>query len=194
MTIFWQQKEDPYHVRYTIGGNIINYQGETDTQTADITTANTLLNSIISANGARFICIDWSKSYRITPFNNISDYEYAWIPDWVIPKDITEEYNLQPLIKNVCVLSECRTCICGLPQAGRFNYTKLLKHLSDYCYFVTGHAPGISLHLTRPTTFNIVVDDFGTKIVGNHNANHLTNTQKTLRCHCWLERWKFTWN
>ena len=65
-----------------------------------------LLNSVIYKNGACFIYIDLSNFYLITPFNNKSDYEYVWIPGWVIPEDITEEYNLKPLIQNGCVLSE----------------------------------------------------------------------------------------
>ena len=94
-----------------------------------------------------------------------------------------DEYNLKPPIKNGCVLDECRTCIYGLTQAGRFAYIKLVKHLADDCYFPTGHTPGLFRHLTRPITFNIVVDDFGAKIVGKNNVDHLINTLKTLQYH-----------
>ena len=45
--------------------------------TADITTSKLLLNIVISTNGARFICIDLSNFYLITPFNNKSDFEYV---------------------------------------------------------------------------------------------------------------------
>ena len=85
----------------TVGGNIINCQGETHTPTADLATAKILLNSVLYTNGACFICIDLSNFYIITPFNNNSEYEYVWIPEWVIPEDITEEYNIKPLIKMV---------------------------------------------------------------------------------------------
>ena len=129
-----------------------------DAPTADITTAKLLLNSFISTNGAHFIYIDLSNFYLITPFNKKSDYEYVWIPEWFIPEDITEEYNLRPLIQNGRVLAEFRTCIYGLPQAGHFAYIKLVKHIADDCYFLTGHTSGIFRHPTRPTTFNIVVN------------------------------------
>ena len=52
---------------------MIVYQGETYTPTANITIANILFNMVISKNGACFICIDLSKFYLITPFNNKSD-------------------------------------------------------------------------------------------------------------------------
>ena len=82
------------------------------------------------------------------PFNNKSDYEYVWIPEWVIPKYITVEYNLKLLTRNGRVLAECRTCIYGLPQLGHFSYMEIVKHLADDCYFPTGHTTGIFLQLT----------------------------------------------
>ena len=78
--IFLQQKEDPYRVRSFVCGNIFNYQGETYTPTTDLTTTKLLCNSVISTNRVRFNCIDLSKFYLFTPFNNKSDYEYVWIP------------------------------------------------------------------------------------------------------------------
>ena len=86
------------------------------------------------------------------------------------------EYNIKPLIQNGRVFSECRTCIYGLLQAGRFAYIKIVKHLAGDYYLPTGHTPVLFCHLTRPTTFNLVVDKFGAKVFGKHNADHLINT------------------
>ena len=80
-----------FRVRLTVGGNLINQQVENYTPTADIITSKLLLNSVIYAKGACFICIYLSNFYLITPFNNKSDHENVWIPEWVIPGDITEE-------------------------------------------------------------------------------------------------------
>ena len=108
---FWPQKQYPYRVWFTVVVNLINYQGGTHKSTSDLTTSKLLLNSVISANGARFIFIDLSNFYLIAPFNNKSDYEYVCIPEWLIPEEIMEEYNIKPLIQNGSVLSECITCI-----------------------------------------------------------------------------------
>jgi hypothetical protein len=170
------QKSDPYRIRMTVGGNLVDYQGETYTPTADLTTAKLLLNSTISTPGAHFFCIDLANFYLITPFANPSQYEYLWIPTWAIPADIMQEYQLQPLIHNGRILVEIRTGMYGLPQAGRFAYIKLIKHLADDGYHPTGHTPGLFRHSTRPTIFNLVVDDFGVKVVGNAHATHLINT------------------
>ena len=108
---FRPQKKDPYRVRFTVGKNLIDHQVENYTPTTGIITAKFLLNSLISANSACLICIDLSNFYLITPFNNKSYYENVWIPEWVMPENITEEYNLKIIVQNGRVLDECRTCI-----------------------------------------------------------------------------------
>jgi hypothetical protein len=80
------QKSDPYRICWTVGGNLVDYQGETYTPTADLTTAKLLLNSTISTPGARFFCIDLANFYLITPITDPSQYEYLWIPTWAIPQ------------------------------------------------------------------------------------------------------------
>ena len=142
------QKSDPYRIRWTVGGNLVDYQGETYTPTADLTTAKLLLNSTISTPGAKFFCIDLANFYLITPFTTPSQYEYLWIPTWAIPPDIMTEYNLAPLIHNGRILVEIRTGMYGLPQSGRFAYIKLIKHLADDGYHPTGHTPGLFRHAT----------------------------------------------
>ena len=88
-----------------------------------------------------------------------------------------KEYNFKTIIHG-CVLAECITCIYDLPQSGHFTHIQLVKHLADDCYLPTGHTPVLFRNLTRPTTFNLVIDNIGDKIVGKHNAYHLINTFK----------------
>ena len=170
------QKEDPYRVRWTVGGNLIVYLGETYTPTADQTTAKILFNNVVSTPGATFFCLDLANFYLETPFTHPSQYEYIWIPAWAIPDDIMDEYNLRPLIKNGRILAEIRTGMYGLPQAGRMAYIKLIKHLAEDGYIPTGNTPGLFRHITRPTIFNLVVDDFGCMVIGDTHAEHLINT------------------
>ena len=172
------QKADPYRVRFTVGGNLVDYKGVTYTPTADLTTAKILINSVLSTPDAQLLGLDLSNFYLITPFKDPSEYEYMWIPAWVIPADIMKEYNLENKIKNGKILAEIRTGMYGLPQAGRMAYKKLVKHLASYGYFPTGHTPGLFKHLTRPVLFCLVVDDFGAKIVGRHHGQHLIDCLK----------------
>eukprot|EP00804_Cyclotella_cryptica_P002412 CCRYP_004109-RA/>CCRYP_004109-RA protein AED:0.25 eAED:0.31 QI:0/0/0/1/0.33/0.25/4/0/631 len=61
------EKDDPYRIRLTVGGNRITYPGDRSTPTADMLTTKTLLNSAISTKGARFMTIDIKDFYLNTP-------------------------------------------------------------------------------------------------------------------------------
>eukprot|EP00804_Cyclotella_cryptica_P021425 CCRYP_019559-RA/>CCRYP_019559-RA protein AED:0.45 eAED:0.45 QI:0/-1/0/1/-1/1/1/0/134 len=50
---FRPEKEDPYRIRLTVGGNRINYPGDCGTPTADMITVKILLNSVISTLSAK---------------------------------------------------------------------------------------------------------------------------------------------
>ena len=53
--------------KFTIGGDKIDYPGEVATPTVDILVEKILFNSIISAKGARFMTINISNFYLMTP-------------------------------------------------------------------------------------------------------------------------------
>jgi hypothetical protein len=55
---FCTQKEDPHHIQITAGGNLIKYKGDVSTQTVDLGTVKLLWNSVISTEGAQYMCPD----------------------------------------------------------------------------------------------------------------------------------------
>jgi hypothetical protein len=59
-------KAEQHRVRLTVGGDRINYPGETATKNADLTTSKCLWNSTISTPGARYMCADVKKIYLNT--------------------------------------------------------------------------------------------------------------------------------
>ena len=59
------------------------------------------------------------------------------------------------------------------PQAGRIKNNLLKKCLAYYGYFERPHTPGLWKHVSRPTQFTLVVDNFGIKYVGQENLDHL---------------------
>ena len=65
-----------HRVRLTVGGDKLDYAGDTKTQCASLTTVKILLNSTISTPGARFATIDMKEFYYGTP---MSEYEYMKI-------------------------------------------------------------------------------------------------------------------
>ena len=55
---FWPQREDPTRVCIITGRNLIKGLEELTTRTADITIANVIWNSVISTEGAQYVCLD----------------------------------------------------------------------------------------------------------------------------------------
>jgi hypothetical protein len=54
-------------VRFTVGGDKIDYAGDSSTKTADLTTAKCLFNSVLSAPEAKFMTMDIKDFYLNTP-------------------------------------------------------------------------------------------------------------------------------
>lgn len=167
-------KANPRRVRFTVGGDKVNYPGNVSTKTADLTTAKILINHTISTPGARWMCMDIKDFYLNNPMNR---YEYMQIPVSQIPKRIMEQYNLEPLIHNGAVYVEIQKGMYGLPQAGKIASDALIPVLNAAGYHQSQFTPGLFKHDTRPIAFSLVVDDFGVSYVGKEHALHL---QKTL--------------
>ena len=66
-------KKDPHHIRFTVGGDRLDYPGPTANESAEIQTANLLFNSTISTKSGLFMCIYLKDFYLGTPMNR---YEY----------------------------------------------------------------------------------------------------------------------
>jgi hypothetical protein len=81
----------------TIGGNLLDYDGNTKTPIADLITMKILLNSVISTFKAKFLTIDIKNFYLEI---KLKDKQYMFLPADLIPKEIMDTYNLHQLIHN----------------------------------------------------------------------------------------------
>jgi hypothetical protein len=77
-----------------VGGDQIEYPGDKSTRTARLTTAKTLINDIISTNGARFLAIDIKNFYLNTPLGR---FEYMVINLCSFPQEFIDKYGLLEL-------------------------------------------------------------------------------------------------
>jgi hypothetical protein len=59
---FRPQKEDPYRIRITAGGNLLTYNGNISTRTADLSTSKLLWNSVLSTDGTKYMYLNIKKS------------------------------------------------------------------------------------------------------------------------------------
>jgi hypothetical protein len=163
-------KAETKRVRFTVGGNQIDFPGKVSTPTADLTTVKLLINSVLSTPNAQFATADISNFYLNNPMQR---FEYMRIPVSDIPPSIMAQYHLLPLVHKGTVLVEIRKGMYGLPQAGIIANTRLIKHLAAYGYVPVAHTAGLFKHLSRPVTFCLTVDDFGIKYIDRCNADHL---------------------
>ena len=170
------KKDKPNRTQFTVGGDRINYPGEVATPTADMLVAKILFNSIISMRGARFMTIDISNFYLMTPLTH-PEFIRAKINN--LPQEIIDEYNLQSRInKSGMVHIEVTKGMYGLQQTGLIAKELLKQRLNKHGYFQSKLVPGLRKHglwkhTTRPIFFTLVVDNFGVKYVGKEHVDHL---------------------
>jgi len=67
----------------------------------------------------------------------------------------------------------------GLPQAGILANKLLRKLLGRHSYFEVQHTPGLWKHVSRPVWFNLCVNNFGVKYIGDENLKHLFQALRT---------------
>ena len=80
---FRPQKEDPYRIRITAGGHLLTYKGNFSIRTADLSTSKLLWNSVLSTDGAKYMCLDIKNFYLTAALNY---FEYMWMPLSVFPE------------------------------------------------------------------------------------------------------------
>jgi hypothetical protein len=170
VSAFRPEKSNPRRVRWTVGGDKVDYPFDVSTKTADLTTAKLLFNSVLSTPNARFMTADIKDFYLGTPMKR---FEYMRIPVAMLPSAIMHQYNLTPLVHNGHVYVEIRRGMYGLPQAGKLANEQLIQLLAPHGYRPVPLTPGLWRHDTRDLTFSLVVDDFGIKYTNKADADHL---------------------
>lgn len=166
------QKAQSKRIRFTVGGNLLTYDGNASTRTSDLTTVKLHLNSVISTENGRYMTIDLKDFYLNT---RLDTKEYMRIPVSLIPVRVMDTYNLWPLVHDGYVYVEIGGGMYGLSQAGIIANRELKRHLLTHGYFEAEHTHGLFKHKTRPIWFTLVVDDFGVGYVGKEHANHLVS-------------------
>jgi hypothetical protein len=169
-------KTETHRFRLSVGGNLIQYQGDVSTRLADLATSKCLWNSTISFDGAKYMCLDVKNCYLSTPMES---FGYMRIPIKLIHQEIIVQYNLLPLVSDGHVYIEVQKGMYGLPQAGILANQLLARRLAIHGYHQTKFTPGLWRHVTHPIQFTLVVYDFGVKYVGKEHAQYLIDALET---------------
>jgi hypothetical protein len=108
--------------------------------------------------------------YLETPLDR---YKYMRMSISLFPPDIIKHYKLRDKVLQDYVYMEIRKGMYGLPQAGILANKLLKKRLAKHGYYEQPHTPGLFRHKHRPIWFNLTVDDFGIKYIGEDTLQHL---------------------
>ena len=126
------EKAEPNQTRFTVGGDRINYPGEVTTPTAEMLVAKMLFNSVISTKDARFMTMDISNFYLMTPLHRP---EFIQIKLCDIPDEVIKEYKLrEKATKNGSIYIRAKREMYGLPQAGLLANKLRKKRLNKHGY------------------------------------------------------------
>eukprot|EP00804_Cyclotella_cryptica_P016746 CCRYP_002051-RA/>CCRYP_002051-RA protein AED:0.35 eAED:0.35 QI:0/0/0/0.66/1/1/3/0/318 len=172
---FCPEKDDPYRIRLTVGGNRINFPGNCGTPTANMITVKILLNSVISTVNAKFMTIDIKDFYLNMPMER-PEYMRLKLAD--ISATIIDLYHLRDIAQDGYIFVRIQKGMYGLPQAGIIAQRLLEQRLHANGYHQSKSNPGFWTHHWQPICFALCVDDFRVRYVGKEHADHLINKLK----------------
>ncbi len=112
------QKEDPNWIRIAVGGNLITFKGDTSTCTTDLTTSKLLWNSVLSTEGAQYMCLDLKIIYLTTALDY---YKYMKIPLVLFPEWTKKQYNLDTHARDGFVFLGNKASCVGTPTGRHFG-------------------------------------------------------------------------
>ncbi len=122
------EKAETNQMQFTVGGDRINYPGKVATPTAEMLVTKMLFNSVTFMKGARFMTMDISNFYLMTPLHCA---EFILIKLSDIPKEAVNKYKLrEKATKNGSMYIRAKRGMYGLPQAGLLANKLLEKCLN----------------------------------------------------------------
>ena len=173
---FRPHKEEKHRVRLTLGGDKLEYYGETASPAANLLETKILINIVISDSkkGARFASLD-IKDFFLQ--STLPEKEYLRIHERYFSPYFRQLYKLQNKInKDGYVYCEIIKGMYGLKQAAILAYKRLKNILEAAGYKQIQNTTGLWKHKNRQTKFALCVDDFGVKYFTKDDLNHLIQT------------------
>ena len=144
-------KLEKHRSRLTVGGDRINYPGDTGAPTADLPIIKLLWNSVLSTPGAKYFTMDISNFYLGSP---LPRPEFMRLPIRLIPDKIIQKYNLKQIEEDGTVYLKIVKGMYGLPQAGKIANELLIKRMRTAGYHPCQFTPGLWRHVWRPVTLH----------------------------------------
>ena len=138
------EKKDFNRCRITVSGNMTNYPDDCGTPTAYLLTVELLVNSVISKNGAKFMILDISNFYLMTPLKRKENVKMK-ISDF--PEKVIAHYNLcKKATPDNCVYFIIKRGMYGHPQSVILAQILLEKRLNAHGYHQIRITPTLWIH------------------------------------------------
>ena len=164
------EKDEPWRLRITCGGDKLEYRGDTTTHSATMETIKLQLNNIVSTPGARAATGDISNMYLNS---DLPEAEFVRFRIELIPTEIATAYKLHEMVtKDGYVYARVNKAWYGLKQAGKIAHDDLVDHLETAGYVKT-LVEGYFRHESRDIDFTLVVDDFLIRYTRDEDLEHL---------------------
>ena len=171
---FRPEKDEPWRLRITCGGDRLDYYGDTTTHSASMETIKCQLNSIVSTLNAKCATGDISNMYL---GSDLPEAEYVRFQLSLIPTAFVEAYGLRRLATaDGHIYARVNKAWYGLKQAGKIAHDDLVQRLAAGGYKKAELVEGYFYHETRAISFTLVVDDFLIKYVDSRDLAHLRAT------------------
>ena len=125
-------KAEPNRTRFTIREDRINYPGKVATPTAKMLVAKILFNSVIFTKGSRFMTMDISNFYLMTPLHRP---EFIHMKLSNISNEIIDKFKLkEKLTSDSSIYIKTKRGMCSRPQSGLLANKLLGKRLNKHGY------------------------------------------------------------
>ena len=111
-------KEDPNRTCITVAVSQNFYPGDVGTPTSSLDLVKLIINTFLSRQNARFVCLKFKNFYLQT---EMEQSEYVRIKLSDIPQEFIEEYDLTQAVQNGWIYFEILRGCYGLPQSGRLD-------------------------------------------------------------------------
>ena len=113
--------DNPYRTRITAGGDQLDYDGKTSTNSASMTTIKIHQNSVLSTAGARYTTADARNMYLASM---LREPQYVRFKLRQVPQTIQEKYQLHTLVDNLgYVYARINKAMYGLSMPMRTSLT-----------------------------------------------------------------------
>jgi hypothetical protein len=154
------------------------HDGETYTNTSDLTTFKIAINAVLSTPNCLTCAIDLSDFYLMT---RLKHPEYMRIHSSLLPQEIIDHYQLDVLIApDGYFYVRINGGMYGLKQARRIANEAIVQRLATHDFIQCRHTPGLFRHKFRPIFFTLIIDDFFVVYTCQEDADFLISC---LRLH-----------